>query len=335
MRYCLLLGCCVLLLSACQTERQQKQEIIKGMEQAAQQNTTDKVLRPLIANYLDYANEYKEDDKTPLYLYRAAILYYRAKNYGESSVHLERILREHKETPILEDAHLLLAAIHAGPTGQRNRADELYREYLERYPQGKGVADAEYYFLPEHEKLQDYIDQHIQAINSLPRGQEPTDEQLLQLTFAYANFVKANPEAALAPSYALEGARLAIRLEEHLVAVQLLEEIYHQYPEFDRYPDALLMLAVEYDTNLSLYIKKAKNLTSPLMEHISLEHLKTIDPVQKGKALYQEILRRFPDHVVADSARAGLKNLGKKTEEVVEEFIRIQDSIRLATQLPQ
>lgn len=334
MRYYLLLSC-LLFLAACQSERQQKQEIIKGMEQAAQQNTSDKVLRPLIANYLDYANAYKEDDKTPLYLYRAAILYYRAKNYGESSVHLERILREHENAAILEDAHLLLAAIHAGPTGQRSRADELYRAYLERYPQGKGVADADYYFLPEHQKLQDYIDQHIKTINSLPRGQEPTDEQLIQLTFAYANFVKAKPNAPLAPSYALEGARLAIQLEEHLVAVQLLEEIYHQYPEFDRYPDALLMLAVEYDTNLSLYIKKEKNLTSPLTQHVTIEDLKTIDPIQKGKALYEEILRRFPDHVVADSARAGLKNLGKETEEVVEEFLRMQDSIFQANKLPQ
>ena len=330
MRYWLYLGVWTLFFSACQTERYQKREIIKGMEQAAAQNTNDAVLRPLIANYLDYTMDYQDDAKTPIYLYRVAVLYYRARNYGEAAVHLERILAQYPETPILEEAYLLLASMEASSSGNAERAAELYRSYLEQFPQGKGVAEAEYYFLPESEKLQDQIDALIAAINGLPRGQEPTEDQLLQLIFSYAEFINTKPENPLSASYALEAARLAIRVEQHLIAVQLLEYIYHEAPNFDRRPEAMLLLAVEYDTNLTLYIRQDNLVSSQLTQHLNKEDLPTLDPIARGKALYEEILAKYPDHEVAASAQAGLKNLGKKTEEVVEEFLRQQDSIRLA-----
>lgn len=329
----ILLATLLLWYTACSSERQQKQEIIKGLEQAVQQNPSDEFLRPLVANYLEYANAYKEDEKTPTYLYRAAVLYYRVGNTGEASVHLERILLKYPQTPILEDAYLLLGTIQTGPTGQRQRAEEIYREYLEKFPNGKGVAEAEYFFLPAEEKLQDLITEQLTAIAKLPRGQEPSKAQLLQLIYSYASFVKAKPEAPLAATYALEGARLAISLEEHLTAVQFLEKIYHDYPDFDRYPEALLLLAVEYDTNLPLYIRQGKIVGSPLDEHIKSEDLNDLNPIAQGKKLYQEIIKRYPDSEVAASARSGLKNLGKKTEEVIEEFLMMQDSINEAQKL--
>ncbi len=328
MRYLSLL-LLILFLTACNTARNQQREVIQGLEQAVERNSSDEFLRPLIANYLQYVKEFKEDEMSPIYLYRCAVIYYRARNFGQARVNLERILREYSNPPILEDVYLLLAMVESGPTGREGRAEELYELYLEKYPDGKGKAQADYFFLPEEKKIQQKIDQILAEIDALPRGVEPEEQQLLQLMFAYVKLVTANPEDPFAPLYCLKGARLAIRLDEHLIATQFLEQIYHRYPEFDQYPETLLLLATEYDTNLTLYIREDQLVTSTLTDYINLNNIKEIDPIARGKVLYQEILQRFPDHDVADSARYGLKNLGRHTNEVVEEFIRRQDSIQI------
>lgn len=334
MRYLLLLVA-VIAFSACNTERNNQREIIKGMEAAVVKNTEDKFLRPLIANYLQYHTEFKEDEMSPIYLYRCAVLYYRIRNHGEASKHLETILREYPKTTILEDAYLFLAMIQESPHGRVSRATELYKDYLEKFPQGKGMAQANYFFRPEKDKLQDNIDAILKEISALPRGTNPSESTLQKLMFTYANFVKSNPENPLSATYCLQGARLALRLEEHLIAIQFLDKIYSSYPDFVQYPDALLMLAVEYDTNITLYLRKNKIVSSPLSDDITAAKLKNMDVIAQGEKLYKEILRRFPEHEVAPSAQSGLKNLGKETETVVEEFIRIQDSIQNAAMNPK
>lgn len=324
----LLLFIIIVALSSCNTERNNQREIITGMEFAVVKNTEDKFLRPLIANYIQYYNEFKEDEMAPIYLYRSAVLYYRIRNYSEASKNLETIIRSYPETSILEDAYLFLAMIQSSPQGRRSRAEELYKEYLQKFPEGKGIVEANYFFRPEEEKLQDHIDNILKEISGLPRGTDPSEGVLQKLMFTYANFVQSNPENPLSATYCLQGARLAIRLEEHLIAIQFLDKIYTAYPDFTQYPDVLLMLAVEYDTNITLYLRKNKIVSSPISENITAAKLKNMDVIAQGGKFYTEILERFPDHEAARSAQSGLKNLGKKTEAVVEEFIHIQDSIQ-------
>lgn len=320
----------LLSLVACNKDRNNQREIINGMEHAVVKNTTDEFLRPLIANYLNYSRDFKEDEFAPIYLYRCAVLYYRIRNFSEASKHLETILRTYPETEILEDTYLFLAMIQASPQGRKTRAEKLYKDYLEKFPEGKGLTQANYFFRPEKEKLQDHIDETLKEINSLPRGTTPSNGQLTQLMFAYAQFVKVNPENPLSANYCLQGARLAVRLDQNLIAIQFLEEIYQSYPKFSQYPDVLLMLAVEYDTNITLYLRKNNVISSPLDDKITANKIQKMDVIAHGGKLYKEILERFPEHDVASSAKNGLKNLGKKTNEVVEEFIRVQDSIQQA-----
>lgn len=321
----------ILSLYACDGTIKTQREIITGMEHAVVKNSSDEFLRPLVANYLNYYQEYKDDEMTPIYLYRCAVLYYRALNYKEAAILLETILREYPNTEILEDTYLTLAMINATKISDPKRAKALFDEYLEKFPNGKGQARVERFFLPEEEKIQQRIERLLTENSSLPRGKAPNKGKLNELVFAYANYVKAAPDAPLSPSYCLMGARLAIQLELHLVAVQLLEKIYHDYPDFSQYPDALLLLAVEYDTNILLYLRQGNVISSPINDRVSEATLKQMDVVAHGGKLYQELIDRFPDHDAAQSARTGLKFLGQKTNKVVEEFIRIQDSIQAAT----
>lgn len=316
----------LIFLGACNKERNNQREIINGMEQVIKKNPTDEFIRPLLANYFSYCEDFREDEFAPIYLYRSAVLYFRIGNYSEAIINLERILRDYPNTEIKEDVLLTLAMINAR-SGSTPRASELFKQYLEQYPKGKGVARAEYFFAPAESKLQDRIDAIQQEINALPRSEFPSSGKLTELMFAYAHFVKANPTAPLSPSYCLQGAQLAIRLDHHLMAVQFLDKIYREYPSFSQYPQALLMLAVEYDTNLTLYLRKGKVVSGPLDSVVTESSLATMDLVAKGGEFYKEIIKRYPNHEVTPSAQSGLKNLGKKTNQVVEEFIKAQDSI--------
>jgi tetratricopeptide (TPR) repeat protein len=298
-----------------------------GMEKAVEAQSSDEFIRPLIANYLKFCNDFKENEMCPVYLYRCAVLYFRVNNFKEATINLERILRDYKDSEILEDTYLTLAMIYAKKIRNTIRVEELYTEYLEKFPDGKGLAKAEYFFLPVKQKLQDYIDNILKEINSLPRGQQPGKGTLSTLMFSYVNFVQQNPEAPLSPSYCLQGAKLAVRLNMNLIAIQLLNKIYEDYPDFSQYPDALLMLAVQYDTEITLYLKKDKVVTSVLNDRITEKKLNEMDLIAHAGKLYREILKKYPNHAVAPSAQSGIKNLGKKTSTVVKEFVRVQDSL--------
>lgn len=322
----------ILFLTSCNREVDMQREIIRGMETAAQQNPKDEFIRPLVANYLNYCRDFKGDEFCPIYLYRCAVLYYRIGNYTESIIHLESILRDYPETEIQEDAQLTLAMILTKKGNNQARVEKLYKEYLKKYPKGKGLKRAEDFFIPDEQKQRNHINQLLKEFEQLPRGESPSEGKMTELMFAYANFSKSYPNDPLSASYCLQGAQLAVRLGHHLIAIQFLEKIYQDYPAFSEYPQAMLMLAVQYDTNISLYLRKGKVITGPLEEKMPQAKLQQIDPIARGGEIYKEILKKYPEHEVADSARNGLKFLGQKTNEVVEEFIRIQDSIKAAIQ---
>ncbi len=320
-----------LSLMACNTAMKEQQEIISGMEKTLDQNTNDQFLRPLVANYINYSVDFPKDEMTPIYLYRCAVLYYRVGNYKEAIINLETILREHSSTPILEDTYLTLAMICNIGGQQNKRAEELYNQYKEKYPEGKGMKEVDYFFKPLEEKLTDHITQIQNDIANLPRGQKITDAKYTELAWAYINFIKAKPNAPITAAYCMQAARLAIRLEHYIVAIELLDKIYKNHPDYNQYPEALLLLAVEYDNSaLANYLQKQKVVFSGVNPRISKEKLLEKDLQQEAAKLYKEILKKYPNHAVATSAQAGLKNLGKKTAKVVEEFLQKQKEIQKA-----
>jgi TolA-binding protein len=317
-------------LSSCNIEMQKEQELITGMEKAVEKNTSDQFVRPLVANYIKYTVNYPEDEMTPIYLYRCAALYYRIGNMDEAAINLEAIIRDYPEVDIIEDTYLFLAMVYT--TGDKNlkRAGEIYKLYQEKYPTGKGVDKANYFFKPKSEKIVERIETLQQEMENLPRGVDPSESQYNQLMFTYIQYVEEKPGDPLSAAYCMQAARLAIRLGYHLIAIQLLEEIKEDYPTYDLYPEALLLLAVEYDTNIKLHLKKDKVPFCNINQHMTKKGLEKKDLVAEGGKIYRQILKEYPEHEVAVSAKAGLKNLGKKTAKVMEEFLAEQDSIQRA-----
>ena len=326
--YLIVILCCSLL--ACNNPMNNKREIIRGMEQAILQNTNDQFLRPLVANYINYAADYPKDEMTAVYLYRCAVIYYRVGNVSDASVLLEQIIREHPDTPLIEDTYLTLAMISNKGGYDKERAEELYTIYKQKYPSGKGISEVDYYFKPAADKLLDNIKRIQNEIANLPRGEEDSPAKYSQLTWAYINYIKAKPDGAITPAYCMQGARLAIRLDYHLVAIELLDKIYNEYKTFEQYPEAMLLLAVQYDTNIKSYLQKENIVSTGTNPRIQKEELLEKNLTKEAEKIYKEILQKFPTHKVAPSAKAGLKNLGKRTAKIIEEFLAKQDSIQQA-----
>ncbi len=329
--YAILLLLCSLIVVACSNKKYDQQQLIEGHEKVVERNTSDQFVRALLAGYMEYIVDYPKDERAPLYLYRSALLYYRSGNSEEAIINLEKVLREYPDAQpesLIENTYLTLAKICAMGDRQPERAGELYKIYQEKYPNGNGINTAKYFFKRPEEKIVDRIEKIQQEMENLPRGTDPSEAMYSELMFTYIKYVKTKPDGPFAPSYAMQAARLAVRLDYHLIAVQLLEKIRSDYPDYDLYPEALLLLAAEYDTNLTIHLRKDNVPMSGINNQLSRKELLQQDLVAEGGIIYKETIAKFPDHEVSISARAGLKNLGKRTAKVVEEFLAEQDSIQ-------
>lgn len=115
-----------------------------------------------------------------------------------------------------------------------------------------------------------------------------------ELLSAYQNFTSKYPDDSLSPEYLYRAAALAAGFNRGTQAIDLYESIIHTYPDYKKMPECYFMEAFTYEN--------------------------TLGNIAKANELYHQFLTRYPDHVLADDARAAIKFLGKTPEEIVREF---------------
>lgn len=115
--------------------------------------------------------------------------------------------------------------------------------------------------------------------------------ELMQL---YIQAAEADPKDAKAPDYMFRAGELAMNLEKVPQALDLYNKIIYTYPEYEKAPECLFLMAFIYENNL-------QNLG-------------------KAKDLYEQFLRQYPDHEFADDAAFSLENIGKSPEELMREI---------------
>ena len=114
------------------------------------------------------------------------------------------------------------------------------------------------------------------------------------LISAYQNFASKFPKDSLSPEYLYKAAGLANGFNRGEQAIGLYETIIHTYPDYKRTPECYFMEAFAYE-NVQGNIGKA-------MEY------------------YNKFLDKYPDHPMANDAKASLRMLGKTPDEIVREF---------------
>lgn len=318
--YCLIVVCFI-LLSSCTSKQETQQEIIQGMEEAIIQNSSDEFLRPLMANYMEYISTYPDDIQTPVYLYQSAVINYRVANYTQALENLHKIVQYHKTSHVYEQTLLLIGNIYFSKLGNRDQAQLAYRQYMDEYPNGAGLTVAQEAFLSPKELLRKRMNTTAKTIQELPNGQRASRSQYIKLLMYYVQFAKEYEESPFLGSYSMKGARVAHQLGYYVVAAKFLELIRAEQKTFDYYPEALLMLAGIYDTNMKPYLKRRQIIEYSFYPTITKEYLREINLSTEAAKIYNQIIQDYPEHSTAQSAKDALVHLGKDADDVMNTFL--------------
>jgi len=116
-------------------------------------------------------------------------------------------------------------------------------------------------------------------------------EELLGL---YIRSAEEQPADSAAPGYLFKAAELAMNLDRPQQAMELYNKIIYTYPDYEKTPECLFLLAFIYENTLQNY--------------------------GKAKELYEMFLEKYPEHDFADDAYFSLQYLGKSPEELMKEF---------------
>lgn len=124
---------------------------------------------------------------------------------------------------------------------------------------------------------------------------EQIDSARKELIQAYVQFVNSQPEDSLATRYLDAAATLhASQPAESREAIKIFDRLINEYPDATRTSEALFMKAYILNNSLQDY--------------------------DGAKQYYEEFIRKYPDHELAASASAELKNMGISNEEIVDSW---------------
>ena len=120
------------------------------------------------------------------------------------------------------------------------------------------------------------------------------------LVTKYIYFSENYSKDSLAPIYILKAADISISLKDYPQAVKLYENVYTNYPDFNKAPEALFLQAMTY------------------CDFLKNESL--------GKIKYQEFIDKYPNHKLTNDAKKSIEFIGKSPEEILE-ILQSKDSL--------
>lgn len=332
------------IMASCSPKKAERQQIAKlevavaeaeASAQAGQIEIGDSLLRPLMEAYAIYVQKYKEDDEmTPIYLYRMGSMYYRMQSWKAAIKHFEYVIESYPTSEAYSEAMILAATLHDERLNNKARAEVLYKEYLKKFPDGEGRSKANFFFKSPEEKMQSRIGDLQTEIREDQKTKGLNRHAAHILMRQYASYVKQYPNSEFAPMYCFEGGKLASNLGETADAIELWLNIYDQYHDFHLYPETILLLAVEYENKMPIFIqqfKRQKAFKERYQSKFTGKDWTEVDWFKEAENLYKEFLVKYPEHELASHAAASLKYLGKDPNEVVQEFKVNLDSMRRAS----
>ena len=134
---------------------------------------------------------------------------------------------------------------------------------------------------------------------SMKENQKVDTNAVKELLSAYQNFASKFADDSLAPENLYKAAGLAVGFGRGVQAVELYQTIISSYPAYNKVAECYFMEAFAYEN--------------------------VIGNIGKASEYYNKFLVKFPDHDLADDARAAIKFLGKSPEEMVREFEKMNE----------
>lgn len=150
---------------------------------------------------------------------------------------------------------------------------------------------------PSKEKIQENIKQAEAAL--FGSGQMKLDEKKANLLIEnYQQFVDNYPKDSLSPEYLFKQADLYRGLKQADKSIAVYDHIIKNYPTYSKTPYSLFLKGFTYENEKNDIINAAKT--------------------------YQQFLKEYPTHELADDVSFSLRNLGKSPEELIKQFEQMQ-----------
>ena len=124
----------------------------------------------------------------------------------------------------------------------------------------------------------------------------PAQAKQHELLGEYETYVNEYPADSMAPAYLYKAITLSISMNESEKAIALSDRMINEYSNSTRLPEVIFLKGFVYENYLSNYAQALK--------------------------YYQDFIKMFPEHEMADDAEAAIVNLGKSPDEMVREFER-------------
>ena len=144
---------------------------------------------------------------------------------------------------------------------------------------------------PSREKM---LSEISKMEKTMKESQKVDTVAVTELISAYQNFASKYPDDSLAPENLYKASGLAVGFGRGVQAVELYETIITKYPEYNKVTECFFMEAFTYEN--------------------------VIGNIGKASEYYNKFLYKYPNHELADDAKAAIKFLGKSPEEMVREF---------------
>tara|TARA_B100000965_G_C19497456_1_gene715882 strand:+ start:46 stop:627 length:582 start_codon:yes stop_codon:yes gene_type:complete len=146
----------------------------------------------------------------------------------------------------------------------------------------------------EIEKREKALSEDAENVNS---------QKAAQLMEAYAVYAERFSNYDKAGERMFKAGELAMGLGHKVKAIKYFDVVYFDHKDYEKRPYALFMKAFVLENQAAQY--------------------------DQAKEVYEQFIREFPTHPMADDAKYSIKNLGKSPEELIKEFEK-QDSIKQA-----
>ena len=264
---------------------------VTRLEAIVDQSPDAENARLLIEKYEAYAENFPADDDTnSRYLYRAAALAFRMNKFSQAIELLNRTIRNDYEGGNTVNNALLLGVIHEEKLRNETLSTTVYQAADRAFP---GTASIQ-------EKLRGEwpdIDSRLRQLQL-----QVFDASSNRIDFRKANdFINSStvyamllPGREASANWLFEAAETARSIRAFSKAIELYSWIADYFPESERAPQALFLMAFTLDSDLSRY--------------------------EEAGDLYEAFLEKYPSNKFSEGVGVLWDNLGRGEEEIMRRF---------------
>jgi len=175
-------------------------------------------------------------------------------------------------------------------------AEEKENQKEEQVEETSGVKEVQ-----TKEERQEEIAKMEGEIAGLVRGErtEMLDAKADRLLKRYRDYISVNPRDSITAEYLFKAADLSVGVRRYEAAINYLDRLNNEFPKFRKNVEMWLFKGFIYETYLN-------------------DHASAVNT-------YQELVKRYPNHRLAQDARASIENLSMSEEELIEKFEKMNE----------